>query len=114
MRISRRELLTQLAAATAAAAISPAFAQASSRPVGATQWRLRFSRNQNPHGPSPRVIAAMQEAIRDVTADPEKEAEKLLIAIATLHNATPDQVVLGCGSTEIMRAAVNASVSPGK
>ncbi len=95
-----------MAAGVAAATFVPSFAR--------SQTPIRLSRSQNAYGPSPKVIAAMHDAARNTGADPEEEADKLRTAIAAVHRVLADHVVLGCGSTEVMRAAVSAFVSPSR
>jgi histidinol-phosphate aminotransferase len=73
-----------------------------------------LSRNENAYGPSARAIAAMQEAMIDANRYPEREADALRARIADLHGVAPEQVVLGCGSTEIVRMAVDAFAGAGK
>ena len=72
---------------------------------------IRLSRNENAYGPSANVTATMREAaLNAANRYPEVEAEALRIRIAALHGVAPEQVVLGCGATEIMRMAVDAFV----
>src|SRR5689334_5892305 len=104
MTISRRDFLWRLAAGAAASRIA-----APALPVSA-HVKIRLSTTQNAYGPSAHVIAAMQEATR-TSADPKKETERLREAIAAIHKVTPAHVVLGAGSTAIMRATVNSFAS---
>ena len=76
---------------------------------------IRLSRNENAYGPSANVTATMREAaLNAANRYPEVEAEALRIRIAALHGVAPEQVVLGCGATEIMRMAVDAFVGSRK
>ena len=76
---------------------------------------IRLSRNENAYGPSARVTAAMQEAaVHTANRYPDTEAEALRIQIAGFHRVAPEQVVLGCGSSEIMRMAADAFAGQGK
>ncbi len=76
---------------------------------------IRLSRNENAYGPSANVTAAMQEAALNAGGHyPEVELAALRNKIAELHGVAPDQIVLGCGSSEIMRMAVDAFVGPGR
>jgi len=104
MTISRRNLLRHLAAGAVTAAV-PSLAEA----AGKTGGPIRLSRNENAYGPSAKVKAAMQEAALNVANRyPDVEAEALRLKIAAHHGVAPEQVVLGCGSSEIMRMAVDA------
>ena len=54
--------------------------------------------------------------MRDAAASryPDVEAQALRRKIAGLHRVAPEQVVLGCGSGEILRAAIDALAGPGR
>ena len=111
MGISRRVLLRRIGAAAAGAAAIPALAEASTRPSGP----IRLDRNENPYGPSPGAIAAMLDAVRTASNRyPGADAQALRAAIARRHRVSQDQVVLGCGSTEILRMAASAFLAARK
>ena len=123
MAISRRILLGRLAAAAAAAAAAPHVAAealgATVRPAAPETIRparpIRLHRNENVHGPSPNVIAVMQEAVgHRASRYPDADADALRREIASHHAVSPAQVVLGCGSSEILRMAVDAFAGPQK
>ena len=122
MVISRRTLLGRLGAGAAAAAAAP---HAAVEALGARRrpetemFRsgkpMRLHRNENVHGPSPRVIAAMHEAAgHPASRYPDVEAEALQRRIASLHAVAPERVVLGCGSSETLRMAIDAFAGPQK
>ena len=51
----------------------------------------------------------MQDAVRTAAFRyPEPEADALRVAVARVHRVPPDQIVLGCGASEILRTAANA------
>lgn len=111
MGISRRGLLRSIGAAAAGAAAIPSLAEASIASGGP----IRLDKNENAYGPSSRAIAAMQEAARTAANRyAEVEAETLRNAIARFHRVSPDRVVLGCGSVDILRMAADAFLGPGK
>jgi histidinol-phosphate aminotransferase len=113
MPISRRHLLRRLGAAAAAAAAAPLVGEASS---GAPLPRLiRLNRNENPYGPSTQVLTAILDAARQAAdCDPEVESAALRDRIARFHSVSSEQVVLGCGSSEILRMAADAFAGPAK
>jgi len=114
MGISRRVLLERIGAAAAGAAAVPAFADVFTARAAAA-GALRLDRNENAYGPSSNAIAAMQEAARTAASRyPELETETLRDAIARSHHVSSDRIVLGCGSTEILRMAAEAFLGPGK
>jgi histidinol-phosphate aminotransferase len=65
---------------------------------------IRLNRNENAYGPSPKV----QDVIRSSSGANRyalRESRSLLEKIAGLNHVKPEQVLLGCGSTEILRMA---------
>jgi histidinol-phosphate aminotransferase len=56
----------------------------------------------------------MGESLELANRYPDLEYQQLSETIATLHGASPDRVVLGCGSSEILRMAATAFLGPGK
>lgn len=70
---------------------------------------LKLNTNENPYGPSPRAIEAMQAAVGDdMRLYPDPRGQELRQAIARRHRITPDQVFLGNGSDEILAHVFNA------
>jgi histidinol-phosphate aminotransferase len=121
--ISRRTLLGRLGAGAAAAVAAPQMARdALSAPLDRAApgtlrsgGPIRLHRNETRHGPSPKVIAAMRDVAEHAAGRyPDVEAEALRRRIASLHGVVPDQVVLGCGSGEILRMAIDAFTGPQK
>jgi histidinol-phosphate aminotransferase len=96
----------------ASTAVAPSMlTSAASRPSGP----IPLNRNENAYGPSPKVIATMQEAAQAVANRyPDVDAEALRNTIAGYHRVTSEQVVLGCGSGEILRMAADAFVGSDK
>jgi histidinol-phosphate aminotransferase len=119
MYISRRSLLSRLAAgAVAGAAFNTVkdFAFAEGFPGGANSSAnpILLSRNENAYGPSPKVLSALQEAVLGCNRYPRNECDSLVNKIAALHRVRPEQVVLGCGVSEIMCMAGMRVLGPGK
>ena len=56
----------------------------------------------------------MRQAMTSTHRYAEVETEALRRAVAQFHGVTAEQVVLGCGSGEILRAAVDAFTGPDK
>jgi histidinol-phosphate aminotransferase len=70
---------------------------------------IRLDRNENAYGPSAAVMEAMRDtALNAAHRYPDLEIEALRRKIAGLHRVAPAHVVLGCGSSEILRAAIDA------
>jgi histidinol-phosphate aminotransferase len=119
MRISRRALLRRIGAGAAATAAVPSLAEASlgavmggrlpsGGAIGSARM-IRLNRNESAYGPSANAIATMREAaLNAANRYPDGEAEALRSTIGSLHSVSPEQVVLGCGSGEILRMAAEA------
>ena len=64
---------------------------------------VKLNTNENPYGPSPKAIAAMQAAIgEDLKLYPDPQAPALRQAIAKIHGVEPDEVFVGNGSDEVL------------
>lgn len=75
---------------------------------------VRLDSNENPYGPSAKVMEAMEGALSMANRYPRPEYAGLVERIASMHNVTPDRVLLGCGSSEILRVVSIALLGPGK
>ena len=74
---------------------------------------IKLASNENPLGPSPRAIAAMHEVIETAHLYPDGGAFYLRKAIAKKLNVTPDHIVLGNGSNEIIELLAHAFLERG-
>lgn len=64
---------------------------------------VKLNTNENPFGPSPKVIEAIQAELNDsLRRYPDPEGESLRQTIAAYHKVKPDQVFLGNGSDEVL------------
>jgi histidinol-phosphate aminotransferase len=75
---------------------------------------VRLSANENPYGPSPAAFAAIQGAFDRSYRYPDDELEALSAAVARSHGVGRDQVLLGAGSSEILRLAATAFTGHGR
>lgn len=73
---------------------------------------LDLSANENPFGPSPRVLAAVAEEAARVHRYPD-EGGALERALARRLRVAPEQIVLGNGSCEVLEAIARAALRPG-
>src|SRR5215471_18811916 len=73
---------------------------------------IRLDKNENPYGPSAKAVAAMQQVLSCTHRYPDGAV--LTGKIAGVHRVKPEQVVLGCGSSEILRLACEAFLSSSK
>src|SRR5215470_4457358 len=69
--------------------------------------------NENAYGPFPSVLA-LNNPFQDANRYPDHHSDLLSQRLAALHKVSADQVVTGCGSTEILRMAANAFTGPGR
>ena len=74
---------------------------------------IRLDRNENAYGPSPKVEEVIRSSV-GANRYALKESRWLLEKIASLNHVKSDQVLLGCGSTEILRMACFAFLGVGK
>ncbi|HRX69750.1 MAG: histidinol-phosphate transaminase [Candidatus Competibacteraceae bacterium] len=64
---------------------------------------VKLNTNENPYGPSPRVLAAIQAELSDaLRLYPDPNAERLKQVIADYYAVTPAQVFVGNGSDEVL------------
>jgi histidinol-phosphate aminotransferase len=73
---------------------------------------IRLDSNENPNGPGKHAIDAIAGHLNSSNRYPVKIEDDLIAIIAKQHGVTPANVQLGCGSGELLRAAVQAFTSP--
>jgi histidinol-phosphate aminotransferase len=74
---------------------------------------LRLDRNESPYGMSPASTRAMQSVAEDLSPRyPRDEPAALVEALAKRLGVEQDQILLGCGSTEILKVATETFCSP--
>ncbi|MCG4451961.1 histidinol-phosphate transaminase [Pseudomonas sp. MMS21-TM103] len=67
---------------------------------------VKLNTNENPYGPSPKAIAAMQAELNDsLRLYPDPNAERLKQAVADYYAVRLDQVFVGNGSDEVLAHA---------
>jgi histidinol-phosphate aminotransferase len=70
---------------------------------------VKLNTNENPYGPSPRAIAAIQtEATDRLRLYPDPHATQLRAALAARHGVAADQIFVGNGSDEVLAHAFQA------
>lgn len=74
---------------------------------------VKLSSNENPFGPSPRAVAAMQEAVANMHRYPSSDHASLRQAIGEVHGLAPEQIICGAGSDEIIAFLCQAYAGPG-
>jgi len=76
---------------------------------------VKLNTNENPYGPSPKAIAAMQAEIGDsLRLYPDPNGERLKQAVADYYRVQPSQVFVGNGSDEVLAHAFHGLFQHGK
>jgi len=74
---------------------------------------IKLASNENPLPPSDRVQRAILAALNHLNRYPDGSGFYLRQALAKKHGASPDQIVLGNGSNELIELLVRAFLRPG-
>jgi len=74
---------------------------------------IKLASNENPLGPSPKAVAAMQAAIGNLHRYPEEPGYVLLHRLAGHLGVEPDKIIIGNGSDEIIGLLSRALLQPG-
>lgn len=83
------------------------------RELGLTQV-TKLASNENPLGPSPLAVAAMQEAASRVFVYPDPECVELTAALAQFLGVARECLIIGRGSDEVLHMMALAFVNPGE
>jgi histidinol-phosphate aminotransferase len=75
---------------------------------------VKLASNENPLGPSPKALAALDEGKETVHLYPDGGAHDLTRALADRWKVSGNHVVVGNGSDEIISLLVKTFVSPGE
>lgn len=74
---------------------------------------IKLNTNENPYGPSPKVLAALKAALDDrLRLYPNPNADALRERLARLHGCKPENLMVGNGSDELLALATRAFVDP--
>ena len=73
---------------------------------------IRCDSNENPNGPGKRALDAVRAMFGEAPRYPDVPSVELQRAIATHYRIAPEQVLVGCGSGEVLRMASYAFTSP--
>ncbi|PYK78345.1 MAG: aminotransferase [Verrucomicrobia bacterium] len=106
--ISRRKFAQLLGAGAACAAIKPSVSLAKTVPIPhpaapPLTGIVRLSSNENPYGPSSQGLKAMTNVFHLACRYPDENAAALIEKLGKLNNVTPDQILLGDGSGEVLK-----------
>ena len=120
MTLSRRNFLQRTALGAGAATVlqfplAPSLL-ASPEPPRTPQANgaIQIDSNENPYGPLPSAMKAMHDALSGANRYPDFSYHDLVSAIAATNGVKEDQVLLGSGSSELLRICAQAYAAPGK
>jgi histidinol-phosphate aminotransferase len=128
MTVNRRNLIKQLGAGIATSSLlAPRRASAEFN-----EWALdskappqhgeaiRLDRNENAYGASPKAVAAIQDTGKESSRYPDSSVIQKTLAdyhseptSGVNRNIKPEQIVVGCGSSDVLRMAASAFLAPG-
>jgi histidinol-phosphate aminotransferase len=90
------------------------------RPIEEVQRELGLDRviklasNENPEGPLPAVLEAIGKAALEINRYPDAACYELTRKLAAHLDVTPDSLIFGNGSNEVIDILIRALVSPGE
>jgi histidinol-phosphate aminotransferase len=121
MSLSRRGLLKLAVGGMAAGyAPPPQFASSDETKIGqqvrvgaGTRKPIHLDRNENAYGPSPKALAEVLNHA-DLTNRFPGSTDVLVSSLARFHSVKPGQILLGAGSTAIIKMCVNAFSRDGR
>ena len=75
---------------------------------------IRLDSNENPNGPGTRALEAVRNLFSEANRYPDSQEDELRAAVAKARGVKDENVLMGCGSGEILRSASYAFTGPGK
>ncbi len=75
---------------------------------------IKLASNENPLGPSPKALAAVRDALAQLHLYPDGSSFYLRRALAKKHGLSPDAILIGNGSNEIIELAVRTFLRAGE
>lgn len=73
---------------------------------------IKLASNENPLGPSPKVLSAIENELAELSRYPDGNAFDLKAALAKKHNVAENQITIGNGSNDILEILTRAFVTP--
>src|SRR5256886_4886948 len=114
--ISRRRFTQLLGAGSVITIARPALSsgkrQAAEPVARSTSGVIRLSANENPYGPSPKALKAMNDSFSVACRYPFEQNDLLIEKVAKINAVSPDQVLLGDGSGEILKLCAETFTGP--
>src|SRR5213594_4068215 len=116
LSISRRKFAHLLGVGAAAAIVRPGFTAATEAPTTKTASTgsvvVRLSANENPYGPSLKAHQAMQNSFDVCCRYPDEQNDVLIEKLANINGVNREQIVLGDGSSEILKLCAETFTGP--
>ncbi|HUL78693.1 MAG TPA: histidinol-phosphate transaminase [Vicinamibacteria bacterium] len=112
--LSRRRFVSAFGAAVGVAAVRPPAAAGGVPHDAGGPPVIDLSSNENPYGPSSEALDAMTRSQAVAARYPDASEQQTIEAIARHHGVSPERIVLGCGSSEVLRLCDAAFLSPGR
>jgi histidinol-phosphate aminotransferase len=115
-KLSRRQFAGRIGAAVGAVLVAPEIIRsvADARQPRGAEGAIQLNANENPYGPSEKAREAMTRSQAVAARYPDAYESQMVEELAKLHGVEPANVVLGCGSGEILRMADMAFLTTGK
>jgi len=74
---------------------------------------VKLASNENPNGPPPKAIAAMQDAVNQVHLYPDGDCFELKQSLAQAHGINRNQLLIGNGSNEVLELIIRSFAGAG-
>jgi histidinol-phosphate aminotransferase len=113
-RLSRRGFAGAIGAAFGAALLRPALTEALDAGETARAGPIRLNANENPYGPPESARRAIAASAADGHRYPDDLAAQVRRALGARHGVAPEQIALGCGSSQILQMADTAYLEPNR
>jgi histidinol-phosphate aminotransferase len=114
--LTRRSLARLMGAAAGASLLDATRTRAAvpASPSSPPSGPIRLSANENPYGPCAPALAALAGCGGAAARYPGAVRAEVRAQLARLHGVAPDQIALGCGSSEVLRMADAAFLGTGR
>jgi histidinol-phosphate aminotransferase len=111
---TRRGFFSQMGAAAVAARMMPemAYAQRAAVSGSLSKDMVWLNANENPSGPPQCALDAMQQVLPTSNRYHYNEFGGIYAAIAKSEDLATEQIITGCGSSEVLHTAVDAFTGP--
>jgi histidinol-phosphate aminotransferase len=74
---------------------------------------IKMASNENPYGPSPLAVKAIEQCAAQVNLYPDNDAGDLRIRVAEMHGVPSENVIITAGSTPLLDMLARTLLGPG-